>query len=56
MTKRVRFVYYKLKGKDVYIIRPSKGKYISKKQIQDIKKQLIKKNGVSNLVFFRTAS
>ena len=54
--RKVKFVYYKLKGDDVRIVRPKKkGRFISQKQVEDIKKQLIKKNGLSNLVYFRTA-
>jgi hypothetical protein len=54
-SRKVRFVYYKLTGSDVMIIKPKKGNFISKSQIKEIRDQLIKKNGRSRLVFFKVA-
>ena len=53
--RKVRFVYYKLAGSNVMIVRPKKGNFISKIQVKEIKDQLIKKNGKSKLVFFKLA-
>ncbi len=52
VKKTIKIVWYQLKGEDVMIVRAKDNKGMTRKQANEIKKQLIKKNGKENLKRF----